>query len=347
VSFVAATAGVFVFVGLLFLGSIVVPGPVREGAPQPDGAPARYRLNGLALFLLAAALVAAATALGAPLESLPAHFLELFVAANLLAFVAAAALFTRGRRSSRPWTDFFHGAEANPAWAGVDLKLFSYRPSLIGLALINVSFAALQFRTYGALSLQMWLYQIFCLVYVANYFQFEQGMLFTWDLLAERLGWLLLWGDYVLVPFFYSLPAWYLVHDRAPLGAGTAIALSALYLAGFWLFRGANGQKHRFRTDPEGRIWGRPARSIGGKLLVSGFWGIGRKLNYTGELLMYYAWTFLCGFSSFVPYLVPLWLTVFLPHRAWRDDRRCRAKYGTLWDQYCARARFRMVPFVY
>jgi delta14-sterol reductase len=55
----------------------------------------------------------------------------------------------------------------------------------------------------------------------------------------------------------------------------------------------------------------------------------------------------LCGFQSFVPFLVPLWLTIFLPHRAWRDDKRCRAKYGQLWAQYCSHARFRMIPFVY
>src|SRR5262249_10015609 len=161
---------------------IVLPGPVREGAPQPDGTRRRYRFNGLALFLIATVLAAAAAGLGAPLESLAAHLLELFFAANVFAFAAAAALFARGRNRPRRWTDFFHGVETNPAWAGVDLKLFSYRPSLIGLALINVSFAALQYRTYGALSLRMWLYQIFCLVYVANYFQFEQGMLFTWDI---------------------------------------------------------------------------------------------------------------------------------------------------------------------
>jgi delta14-sterol reductase len=113
------------------------------------------------------------------------------------------------------------------------------------------------------------------------------------------------------------------------------------------LFRGANQQKHRFKQDPRARIWGKPAETVGGKLLVSGFWGVGRKLNYTGELLMYYAWTLPCGFASIVPYLVPLWLTVFFPHRAWRDEQRCRAKYGAMWRDYCRRAKFKMIPFIY
>ncbi|MGH2690638.1 MAG: hypothetical protein ACRDKW_17790 [Actinomycetota bacterium] len=86
---------------------------------------------------------------------------------------------------------------------------------------------------------------------------------------------------------------------------------------------------------------------IGGRLLVSGFWGIGRKLNYTGELMVYTAWTLTTGFRSPVPYLLPLWLAVLFVHRAWRDEQRCLNKYGDLWSEYCRHARFRMLPFVY
>ena len=43
----------------------------------------------------------------------------------------------------------------------------------------------------------------------------------------------------------------------------------------------------------------------------------------------------------------PLWLFCLLTHRAWRDEQRCRQKYGKLWDEYCRKARFRMIPFLY
>jgi delta14-sterol reductase len=188
---------------------------------------------------------------------------------------------------------------------------------------------------------------VFYLAYLVNYFQFEHGMIFTWDIIAERFGWMLVWGDYVLVPFFYSVPGWYLVRDVDPMPAWQVAALAALYLTGFVLFRGSNEQKHQFKEDPKRPIWGKTPETIGGKLLVSGFWGIGRKLNYTGELCMYVAWSATTGTQSLVPYLLPLWLAVLFPHRAWRDDQRCRAKYGALWDAYCRRARFRMIPFLY
>src|SRR5262249_24517846 len=230
---------------------------------------------------------------------------------------------------------------------GVDLKLFSYRPSLIGLALVNLSLAAAEYQAQGGLSLDMALYQVLFLVYVANYLQFEQGILFTWDMIEERFGWMLVWGDYVLVPFFYCLPGLWLLGHPHELGPTAAVILILLFGLGFWLFRGANEQKHRFRRDPDALIWGKPAETLGGRLLVSGFWGIGRKLNYTGELCIYVALAMTAGFASPVPYLVALWLAALLVHRAWRDEQRCRAKYGELWAAYCPRARLPLVAVVY
>lgn len=344
---VEAALGISAFVALLLLGSIALPGRMEAGSPSAAGSSPKYKLNGLLLFLLVMIGALAGHWAGLfSLASIPPRLPALFVAANVLAFAASLALLLR-KRGRKKLADFFYGVETTPSWLGIDLKMFSYRPSLIGLGLINLSLAALQIQLHGHLSMRMALYQIFCLVYLANYFQFEYGMLFTWDILVERFGWMLVWGDYVLVPFFYALPGWYLVHNLDPLPPAEAAGSVLLYTGGFWLFRGANQQKNRFKRDANARIWGRPARSLDGRLLVSGFWGIGRKLNYTGELCMYYAWTLLCGFQSFVPYLVPLWLTIFLPHRAWRDEKRCRTKYGGLWEQYCSRARFRMIPFVY
>jgi delta14-sterol reductase len=337
-AFVEALLAETAFMMLLALGSLVLPGAVHRG----------FKLNGLLLFVLVSAGALLGDWLGLfSLAGIPPRLPALLVAANVIAFGLALVLLVRGRqRTGHMLADYFFGADANPRWMGLDLKMFSYRPSLIGLGLVNLSFAALQAQAHGV-SLRMLLYQVFCLVYLANYFQFEYGMLFTWDVIAEKFGWMLVWGDYVLVPFFYSLPGLYLVNRTDPIGWGAASVLVVLYAAGFCLFRGANEQKHRFKLDPSVRIWGSPARSIDGRLLVSGFWGIGRKLNYTGEICIYWSWSLLCGFESAVPYLLPLWLTCFLPHRAWRDEKRCRAKYGPLWEAYCDRAKFRMIPFVY
>ena len=152
---------------------------------------------------------AAGTAQAAGWFSLPtlhARFAALFVAANVFAFGLAGWLYWRGARASDAprgfWRGFFFGRERNPAWFGVDLKLFIYPPSLIGLALLNASFAVAQYETHGELTLAMTLYQVFAFLYVFNYFQFEHGMVHTWDIVSERFGWMLVWGDYVLMLFF-------------------------------------------------------------------------------------------------------------------------------------------------
>ena len=347
-----AAAMLLVFVVVLFAGSILIPGR-RIEMTDSEGTTRTYRLNGLALFLIVAVAACLAQFFGwFSLATLYTHFAALFVVTNAFAFGLSAWLYwgvSRNRKATpeSQW-GFLMGRDLNPVWFGMDLKMFSYRPSLIGLALFNASFAAVQYETYGELSLAMTLYQAFFFLYVFNYFQFEHGMIHTWDIVSERFGWNLVWGDYVLVPFFYCIGGWWLVHPVGPpLSPLAAAGIVLLFVFGFWLFRGANQQKHRFRQNPDIRIWGKPAETLDGRLLVSGFWGIGRHLNYTGEICVYIAFILTTGFASWVPFLLPAWLAGLLVHRSYRDERRCRAKYGELWDRYRQRARFAMVPYVY
>lgn len=345
-------AGMFsVFVGVLFVGSVLVPGCRIEG-PDMEGNSRVYKLNGLALFLITVFVAGLVQTFGwFSLSVLYSHFAALFLVANIFAFLLAGWLYIQAARTRGAatgfWRGYFFGMESNPTWFGVDVKLFSYRPSLIGLALFNASFAVMQYEIYGELTLAMMLYQIFTFLYVCNYFQFEYGMIHTWDMISERFGWMLIWGDYVLVPFFYCLVGWWLVHPSEVLSPFAAIAIVLLFGIGFWIFRGANQQKHRFKRNSKIKIWGQPARSLEGRLLISGFWGIGRHLNYTGEICVYFAFALTTGFDSWVPYLLPVWLTVLLCHRSRRDEHRCRAKYGDLWVRYTQRVRYSMLPLIY
>ena len=337
-----------VFVGILFAGSKALPGQ-EVALTDAEGALRTCKLNGVTLYLITVlAVLFAQISPRFSLSVLHTHFAALFVVANVFAFALSGWLYWRGARAASTstgfWRGFVLGRDFNPALFGVDLKLFSYRPSLIALALFNLSFLVVQYETYGEITRAMALYQIFTFVYVLNYFQFEYGMIYTWDILSERFGLMLVWGNFVLVPFFYCLGGWWLVHAPDSLSNTTAIYLILLFALGFWLFRGANQQKHRFKQDPKSAIWGRPAESLDGRLLVSGFWGLGRHLNYTGEICVYMAFILTTGFQSWLPYLLPLWLIGLLWHRARRDERRCRAKYGELWTRYTERVRFAMLP---
>jgi hypothetical protein len=87
------------FVGVLFVASRHVRGPVRTGLGGPE-AGRRYTLNGLRLFLLTALVVAALAVLGLWSPAIVVdRFAELLVAANVLAIAAAGVLYVVGRRA--------------------------------------------------------------------------------------------------------------------------------------------------------------------------------------------------------------------------------------------------------
>lgn len=363
-----ATIGFFAYLLVLFVGSIALPGIRRTGFPQPDGRRDEYKLSGFTLFIATHVVVGVGTWLfGLSLAPLVTHFWSLFIVVNAFAFLASGWLFWRGRhlrasieREGRlPPTlhDLWFGVELNPRLAGVDLKMFAYHPSLLGVMLVNWGFAYVQFERYGAVTLEMGLYLIFWFLYLFTHYVKEEFMLSTWDIIAERFGFMLVWGDLVYVPFLYSLPGWWVVSRgwtsaeegfvHSPLPVWSAALLVLFHLLSLWIFRGSNWQKDRFKRDPNVHIWGKPAETLGGRLLVSGWWGIGRKINYTGEIGVYLSFAMCAGFSTPWPYILPLTLIILLTQRAGRDDRRCRAKYGALWEDYCRRARFRIFPLVY
>ena len=353
VSHLLEAAAIFlVFVGVLLLGSRWLPGPKVVGRPDHNGVARTYQLNGLVLFVIIMLVAVLGDVFDAfSLSVLHTHFAELFIVANVFACALSAGLYWQAGReggdSPGLLRGFFFGRQLNPTWLGIDLKMFSYRPSLIALALFNVSFAVVQYDTHGELTLQMILYQAFTFLYLLNHFQFEYGLIYMWDIVSERFGWMLAWGDYVLVPFFYCLAGWWLVDTTDSIPGLAAAALCLLFVVGLIVFRGANEQKHRFKQDAETSIWGRPAESLDGRLLVSGFWGMGRHLNYTGEICVYFAFALTTGFLSWIPYALPVWLTALLWHRARRDDRRCRTKYGELWERYTRRVPHALIPRVY
>lgn len=343
------------FVIALFAAAWILPGRAVSGLPEADGTVRRYRMNGIALFACVhVGLLVAVFGFHVGLAPLVHHFGALVAAANTAAVAVTLALYTRGVRHGAPRRsglrglvqDLWYGLELNPALGPVDLKLFLYQPSLLGLWLVNLSFASAEYEALGRLTPAMIAYQAFFWLYLASHYWFERGVLSMWDVIAENLGFMLVWGDLVLVPFFYSIAGWTLLDAPAvpPWLVGAACVAHGV---GLWIFREANAQKDRFKRERSAVIWGKPAEALGGKLLVSGWWGIGRKLNYAGEILVYLSFALCTGFGSVVPYLLPFWLTALLLHRAHRDERRCRDKYGALWEEYTRRVRFRIVPFLY
>ena len=348
------------FIVAMFLGAMILPGLERTGYPLPNGERAEYKLTGMTLFFVTHLVLAVATfGFGISLTPILKYFWSILVVANIVAVVWSLALYAWGKRSGDVMAadmgddlppavrDLWYGNELNPRWLGIDLKMFMYQPSLIGVYLIVLSFAYAQHEIHGVITPQMWCFLGFWWAYLFTHYVKEEFMLSTWDIIAENFGFMLVWGDLVYVPFLYSLPGWWVLQQTEPFATWQWVGLVAFHLLFLWIFREANWQKERYKRNPKAHIWGKPAEMLGGRLLISGFWGIGRKINYTGEIGVYFSFAMCAGFAYAWPYLLPLSLIILLTWRAGRDDKRCRAKYGELWEQYCNKARFRIFPFIY
>jgi protein-S-isoprenylcysteine O-methyltransferase Ste14 len=248
--------------------------------------------------------------------------------------------------------------ELNPHILGLDAKFFAYRPAMAGWTLVNLSVLFAQIQLHGTVSLNMAVYQLLSFTYVFDYFWHEPLMITTWDIIAEHFGYMLVWGDYVFITFCFSIQSWYLVHYPAigdsysPWMIAYLIADIALFLVGYTIFRGTNAQKANFKfTDGKCLIWGKEPKVIvterGTKLLCSGWWGLARHINYTGDIIIALSMALPCVAGGFFAYLYPGYLVLLLLDRAHRDDRRCREKYGKDWVTYCNEVPHTFIPGIY
>jgi protein-S-isoprenylcysteine O-methyltransferase Ste14 len=338
----------------------LLPGRIVEGTPLEDGRRLDYRLNGL----LALALTAGVATLAVWVGLLPGGFLfdqfgALVTTSNIVVLMGCLWILALGRgqanaeeRQLNLLEAYTVGACRNPRLGRFDLKFFcESRPSMILWVLIDLSLAAKQYELHGTVSNAMLLACFFQILYVVDYFWFEDAILSTWDIKHENFGFMLAWGCLVWIPFAYSLQPLYLVAHPEPLPWWGAAGILLLNLVGYYIFRTSNLQKHRFSSDPMEPIWGEKPEFIktehGNLLLTSGWWGISRHANYLGDWLMGLAWSLNCGFGRLIPYFYPVYFAFLLIHREWRDAKHCSTKYGADWTRYAKKVRWRIIPGIY
>jgi delta14-sterol reductase len=354
-----------VVLGWFFLHVLLertLPGEIVKGTVLRDGKVLEYKINGLTAMFVSLSLVIAGHFAGAySLSSLHDHFLSLITAAVLFSAVLSIYLYLRsfgkdrllatGGNSGNAVYDFFIGRELNPRIGSFDLKVFcELRPGLIGWAVLNLAMASKEYDETGSVSAGMILVNAFQFYYVFDAQLNESSILTTMDVTTDGFGYMLCFGDLVWVPFTYTLQCRYLATHPSPLSVLQIVIIIALQLIGLWIFRGANSQKDLFRTNPN-----HPAvkhlkyidTARGTRLMISGWWGVSRHINYFGDWLMAWAWCLPCGFASPVPYFYVIYFAMLLIHRQMRDDHQCTLKYGADWDRYCKEVPYRIVPYFY
>ncbi|KAH6849659.1 ergosterol biosynthesis ERG4/ERG24 [Chaetomium sp. MPI-CAGE-AT-0009] len=386
----------------------ILPGTEMEGTKLVNGGRLKYKLNAFASTMFTLAICAAGTfAQGAefPLWTfISDNYLQILSTNVLIAYSLATFVYVRsfsvkdgnpefralaaGGVSGNMFYDWFIGRELNPRVTlpligEIDIKEWmEIRPGLTGWMLLNCAFVAKQYRTFGFATDSIIFITVVQAFYVLDAQFMEPAVLTTIDITTDGFGLMLAFGDLVWVPFIYSQQTRYLSVHPQTLGPLGLAGVGALVLAAFAIFRLSNSQKNAFRTNPND-----PAvahlkyieTKAGTRLLVSGWWGIARHINYLGDWMQAWPYSLPTGLAGYtilsagtaaegavrmldgrevVPgdargwgaiftYFYVLYFAVLLIHRDRRDDEKCSRKYGEDWEKYKKIVRWRIVPYIY
>ena len=295
-----------------------------------------------------------------------------------------------GGHSGNVMYDFFIGRELNPrieipasipviGGQPIDIKAFmELRPGILGWMLLNLSAVVHQYAAYGYVSDSILLITAFQALYALDSLYMEPAILTTIDITTDGFGYMLAFGDLVWLPFTYSMQARYLGVYPVNLGLLGIAGVLGVQAVGYHVFRGANNEKNRFRTnpqDPKVKHLQYMETKSGSKLLTSGWWGTARHVNYFGDWIMGWSYCLPTGIAGYVihthsnvvtgsvtrevvqgdargwgmiaTYFYILYFAVLLIHRQLRDEEKCEKKYGTDWEAYKKKVRSRIVPGVY
>lgn len=193
------------------------------------------------------------------------------------------------------------------------------------------------------------------------------------DIQHDRAGYYICWGCLVWVPAVYTSHSFYLAQHAPDLSLWTAAAIFTFGVVMIFCNYDSDHQRYVFRqTNGNCILWGKVPRSIVATyysnstttttagttntskqqqqtrtslLLVDGYWRWSRHFHYVFEILASLAWSLPALTTGFVgPYFYVVYLTILLTDRAYRDDDRCRKKYGEYWEEYCAIVPYKIVP---
>lgn len=258
--------------------------------------------------------------------------------------------------------DFYWGMELHPRILGWDVKMFTNcRMGMMFWAVGILCFAHKNMEVNdGVIQIGMAVNVALQLIYISKFFFWEMGYMCSMDIQHDRAGYYICWGCLVWVPSVYTSHSFYLA-EHAP-DISTAVA-AIIFVFGFlciWTNYDSDNQRYIFRqTNGECLIWGRKPRKIVAEyttksgetrkslLLLDGFWKVSRHFHYMPEILGSLCWGLPALNTALVgPYFYTVYLTILLVDRAYRDDDRCRKKYGPYWEKYCSEVPYMIVPFI-
>jgi 7-dehydrocholesterol reductase len=374
---IASPISVFVIVAYLLWAlvlMIVMPGPRAEGPVTPNGNVPVYKDNGFTCYvvtMIAFAVLAFLLPRYTPysVTIVYDHFDEFLGTLTVFSHVLCIFLHLKGLlwpsttdcgTSGNLIFDYFWGTELYPRIAGIDIKVFTNcRFGMTVWPLLVAIFTLKNYELYGFID-GVWVSAALQMIYFTKFFWWESGYMRTIDIMLDRAGMYICWGCLCFIPGVYASVSMYLASKPVVLGPFWASAILMLGVLSCIVNYLADRQKLEVRrTNGQCLVWGRRPEVIradyrlrsGEKrtslLLVSGYWSLARHFHYVPELALAFLWTVPATFAHVMPYSYFIWLLLLLVHRTFRDDTKCREKYGQHWDEYCRRVPYKMIPYIF
>ncbi|WP_428119693.1 DUF1295 domain-containing protein [Candidatus Poriferisodalis sp.] len=347
----------------VFAAHMVLPARRVTGyvADRETGELRNYRLNGLAVFVLAH-IVWWFELTGMPRDWFYRSTMYAVAGGLVIGIIATTVLvFTQpeGEQKNRFLAWWFGRAQELQYFNGrFDLKMYFYIVGGTMLSLNAWSGAVWHNDKVPDANPGLFLYVAINSFYILDYFVFERVQLYTYDLIHENIGFKLTWGGPFVWGWMFVLPMWGMAPVADP-GFSNGwtyfwlIGSAALFVVGWVISRGANLQKYTFKRWPERKFLGiiEPEVIEAGdrKILCSGLWGAARHFNYFGEGLYAVSMGLVWGhFTNLWAWTYAIFIVSMFVPRQVEDDKRCAEKYGPeKWAEYKARVPYRIVPGIY
>lgn len=365
------------FLFLEWFLAVIMPGPVVLGRPVPSEGGYRhpYKCNAVSAWYVMLALILGLWYTGTwNIAQVAESYGEYLTSAIIIGNIATVVIFAWGfvakrtvRMSGNLVYDYFMGSCLNPKLPlGVDFKMVAeLRVSWAYLFFITLAHALHMYGSTGRITNGMWLLMLGHFLYSNACQKGEECVPSSWDIYYEKFGWMLIFWNLAGVPVFYGVQALFIVKVRptADLPDYLFYALVVILCLAYYVFDTSIGQKNRFRMTRDGvpdEIIRRKTlpyfssghlenpKSIkgpGGKeILIDGWVGKARKINYTADSVQAFIWGASCGFGHFLPFLYWTFHFFMLIHRNLRDEHLMATKYGPMWDEYVKAVPYRFIP---
>jgi len=278
-------------------------------------------------------------------------YLNIIDSSFILAFIVStsatflAKFFGRqNRNTGNLIVNFFNGYELNPFFARLDLKLQTFRFSMIGLAVLNVLLIINSMAVNnGHINLGVALTAYLQVAYALDSMYYEECYFFSFDAMSSKFGFALV-SYHHSFPFLATFVTRYLAFKNPTIEWYCLVAIGAMNLIGYAIFR---------KTETQLCDAAKDAKSGVIKLLheARGLWSFVRHPNYLGQILIQLSWVLLAACTTDMTNLMMIYFPVFtilmILCRCSEQNKQNEKKYGTAWIKYCERVPSNLIPKVF